>query len=497
MTIARSAILTHQQRLAVISHNIANVNTDGYHRQRVALGTNPAIPPTMLETRTWTIGTGVTVLDVIRTYNGMKEAVLRGQISDAVLHEEKGKALADVEALIVGIGDASLSERLLDFWNAWQDVANNADSLSFRSVLIERGAALTDHINTLDDRLTSYRTGVLAGAAGSYTGIVANEVAEINTMATEIANLNSRISSFNASYDAHDLMDRRNELIKELSEKVDIAVGADYEITIGGVVLVSGDGATINTLAIRDDLSGTETSGIEITLGPVGGPPDGVVAISSGSLRAWIDVAGIVDGSGTPLAVDSLREKLDEFALALINAVNALHATGYDLDGNLSSDNLITSGAFFDGNDASDIAVHDEIHHSTNPLLDNPRLIAAAGTLHDPGGPDEGPNVGDGANALDIAGLAHAQTVGIYTFEQYFSSMVGALGATVQTELNLAGDGEAIISMLINSIQAETGVSLDEEMIEMLSAQRAYEAAARLLTTIDDLMDLVINRMGA
>ncbi len=471
IVIARSAILTHQKRLAVISHNIANVNTEGYHRQRVALGTNPPLEPTMLETRKYSIGTGVRVIDVIRAYNDMKEATLLGEKPDAEYHAQKARGLADMEALVVGIGEASLSARFQDFWNSWQDVANNAGNLAFRSILVEHSVALTDHIRTLDDRLTSFRANIADGIVAPFSGFVADEVDKINNIAAEIQDLNSRISSLPSDYDSNDLMDRRTRLLRELSEKADIVVAADYSITIDGQLLVSGDGAT------RNDLIITGTAPVTLTLD---GAP---VTIARGSLGAWIDVAA---------EVDAFIANLDTLAIELMSVVNDVHnstlGNAYDLDGNLSALN------FFTGTGSSDIVVNPLIHDPVNPLKDNPRLIAAAATIYDPGPPPI-PNPGDGAKALEIADLAYQNIValGDQTFGEFFISLLAPLGAGIQTETDLASNGETVVNLLINSIQAETGVNLDEELIEMISAQRAYEAAARLMKTIDSMLDVIIN----
>lgn len=481
LTIARSAILTHQERMAIISNNIANVNTPGYHRRIALLGSNPPINPTISETRHYDIGTGVRVAGVMQQYNYFQENMLVGQKSDASYYDTLAKGLGDVETLLSGLGDASLTDTLQGFWNSWHDVANNADVLSFRGVLIETGVSLTQQLNVMADRLGEARATVISGTPPNTSGILQDQVDEVNSLATQLAELNSKISYSLSSFEPYDMKDQRTELIRQLSELTDISVGTDYTITIDGETLVSGDGATLNTLAVSDS-----TSPVSLTLG--GNP----VSISSGTIGAWIDVASTIDDPG-----GSLKLRLDTLADTLMNAVNALHTTGYDLDGNAGI--AFFTGTDNDGDgliDADTIAVNSLIYDSSNPMNNDPRLIAAAATRYS-AGPPPVPNPEDGAVALQIASLASASQAGLNSmrFHEYLPDALATIGARVDSAATLANEGNDIVNTLLDAIQEETGVNLDEELIEMLSAQRAYQAAARLFTTIDELMEQII-RLG-
>ncbi len=470
MIIARSGVLTHQERLAVISHNITNVNTPGYIRQKAVLGTNPPNSPTRYSTRNYDIGTGVRIEDVIRTYSSMKEATLLGQLSDYNRHAQLANALPELEALVQGNGDASLATCFQEFWTAWQDVATNPENLAMRNVLLEKSGALADQFNELATRLDNYRGGIASGAGPDFTGIVPDIADEINTIATRIQALNKQITvAENSGITANDLMNQRDTLIRSLSEKTDIAIGADKTITIDGQILVSGDGV------VRNDLTVTSTNPIALTI-------DGAnVTITGGELGGWLQTAAISE---------TLRSELDAMANELATQVNALHTTGYDLDGNLGLD-------FFTGAGADGIAVNNLIYNDTNPLLNNPRLVAAAQTLY-AAGPPPIPNTGDGAIALAIADLCSTDIAALdgLTFNNYLANMLTSLGTTINTEQALADSGETVVNTLLNAIQSESGVNLDEEMIDMISAQRAFQAASRLVVTIDEMMDVVINRMG-
>ena len=448
LRISSSALLAHQHALQVIGHNIANVNTAGYHRQNIKLATNSSI----YTGSGLTLGTGVTINDIVRSYNQMTETMLLEQKSDCEYHSTMAGALAELQDLANGTDDTSLSAQLQGFWDAWQNLSNDADSISARNILLERATALTGQIRTLAERVTGFRAEIAGGTAGSFTGVVTREVETVNSLAAEIAGLNDQISTLEATYDCNDLKDKRDELVRQLSEKANITVSSDFAISIDGQLLVSADGTTCNTLT----QAGSDPIAFEI-----GGT---AVSISAGSIGGWVGVAG---------EADSMLAKLDMLAGQIITDVNAIHTTGYDLDG--------TAGiAFFSGSNATDIAVN----------ISDPRLVAAAETVYAPGDP----NSGDGAKALAIAQLAYSTPAGLgnVTFQDYFNNALVSLGATASSEKTAEDDSDLVVSMLMNSIQAETGVSEDEEMINMVSFQRAYQAAAKMVSTIDSLMDTLI-----
>jgi flagellar hook-associated protein 1 len=467
LTIARSGVLTQQDRLSVISNNIANVDTDGYHRQRADLGTNPPNDTNLYSTRAYELGTGVHMIDVTRAFDDMREGVYLGQNSSLAMHTQLADSLSDLQAMLQGDEGSSLGTCLNNFWAAWQDVANNADNLTMRNVLLERAGTLAERFNIVAERFDEYRAAIADNSGGALTGSVPDAVETVNDLATRIQDLNERIARASGSGSSvNDMADRRDALIRQLSGKISMTLAADKTISIDGQVLVSGDGSVCNTLTV------TGTDPVELTLNGA------IIHPSGGSIGGWVQVADIID---------TLRTNLDSFANELVTQINTLHTTGYDLDGNQGED-------FFTGSGAADIQVNSTLYNPANPLLNQPRLVAAALTRNGPGEP----NTGDGSAALTIADLADDKIAALdnQTFNNYSTELVGTLAASIESEQATVDDGKAVVNALDNAIQSETGVSLDEEMMEMISAQRAYQAAARLLTTIDDMIQTLINQTG-
>ncbi len=471
-TIARSAILTHQHRLAVTANNIANIDTPGYSRRITHLATAPETPSSIHEVRDYSKGVGVTIAGVVRSRNDMLQNLLRQQTADTNGHRTRGDGLGALEALLREDGDGSLGMRFDAFWNSWYDLSNQADNIGFRNALIGRTVELTSHMSAIYGRIESFEQQIIGGVNPDFTGRLPGDVKQFNRLTQELQDLNTRINYSLGGFEPHALMDRRDLVLNELSELADITVDANGGVTLDGEVVVSSDGNTRAVLAISDAGPPT-TFSLDDGTGPV------TVPITSGALAGWSDVLDIAAG---------MRDRLDTLANELIDAVNVLHTAGYDLNGNEGLE-------FFIGTGASGIAINTIIYDPDNPLAMDPARIAAAGSRHEDGPPPV-PNPGDGSVALQIADLGAQNRAALnnQTFGDYHTAGLTMLGGVVQTEKALADDGDAIINSLKNALQVEIGVNMDEELMDMVLAQRAFQAAARLLQVVDELMVTIIQQ---
>lgn len=469
-TIARSAILTHQQRMSVTANNIANIDTPGYTRRIVHLATTPETPPSIHEVREYSRGTGVMVADIVRAQSGLIRSLLCTQAGDTAGHQTRADALGHLEALIGGNG---LGDSLSAFWNSWHDVANQADNVAARNVVIQRGVDLASHLNTLNQQLVRFENQVIQGVPGDFSGQLPLSVDQFNEMTRELQDLNTRITYSLSGNPALSLMDRREQLLMELCEMADITIGLDYSVSLDGQLLVSANGA--------------ERHELEIT---AAGPPVGFavngnpVQITSGRIAGWADVYDIAGG---------MRDRLDILAAELMNAINDI----YNSDRNLDGDTYDLRGErvdwdFFVGTNASDIAINSILYDPADPLNNDPWSLGVAASRHDVGAP----NSADGARALQIAELATSSRAALngQTISGYHATGLSLLGGMVQAERRLADDGAAIMDSLKDALQAEIGVNMDEELMDMLMAQRAFQAASRLLQVIDELMVTIIQR---
>ena len=468
MTVARSGILSHQQNLNVIAHNITNVQTTGYHRQTASLSTNPANMPNMSTTIPYSQGTGVTVADIDREYNMLLENQLLDEQSEAARHDMLADRLPDLQSLLNAGGDSSVDDALNEYWTAWQDVASNPDNLSMRNVLLEKADRLASTLNSTYSSLSTYRNNLVSGTPPDVTGAVCSDVDSINAITAQVQKLNNKIAMYQgSSVSTADLQDQRDLLIRDLTKYADVSVGTDYSVSLDGQILVSSDGQTRNEMAI------TSSDPLSFSVGGT------AVQVNDGILAGWSELINYTE---------SIMNSLDTFSSELISQVNTLHTSGYDLNGD---DGL----AFFTGTSAADIAVNSELYDAADPMNNQPERIAAAKTLFDPGGPNEGPNTGDGAVALEIADMVSQDYAALnnQTFNSFYTQIETNLGAEIQSETDMAAASASIIGNLEDAIQSDSGVSLDEELVNMITAQRAYQACARLASETNSMFDSILN----
>ena len=461
LTTALSALYAQRRGLDITGHNIANANTEGYTRQRVNMVANagPLAPAVFSQ---WNgVGQGVDVTGITR----MRDAFL--DLRSNQEHSAQGELTMTqtiLSRIELGFGEPSdngLAAQFSEFWSGWDDVANNPTDLAARNALLERASTLTTNIRSTAASLAALRTDL--------TDQLRAQTEAINQMATSIAQLNENITNqTNSGLSPTDLLDQRDVLINKLSDTVGITVkpkeGGGVDIFVGGTALV------------RDNVA--EALAVDDSADPVGlrWVKDGYPSSVSGGT-----VAGLLKGVND--VIPRYLTQLDGVALRTMEMVNGAHAEGQDLDGNAGQD-------FFTGTGAADIRLSDAV-------LGTPRAIAAGAS---------GGGAADGSNALRLAAFgAHrdrpldpsdpAYLAGDGPDLLYRSLIVG-MG--VETEaVNRRADIQFEITRQMDAARdSQAGVNLDEEMTNMLAYQRAYDAAARFMTAIDQMLDRLVNSTG-
>lgn len=454
LEIGKSALSTNQLWLNIIGHNIANVNTDGYTRQRVTTTTsNPydhAVGP---------VGTGVTSVNVNHVRDLFLNQQYRQDSKELGRWDYMNKTLSQIESLFDEPSDDSLGSLITQFWDSWSDLANNPEDSGYRNSLIENSNLLTSSFHRIYDQLTTLRDNV--------DDEIALSVDAINLRTDEIASLNAQISRAElGGENANDLRDKRDLLIDELSEYVDVntleMANGQTTVYIGAMAVVDG----ISSFHIdTTEVSADNTSVNQI----VWEGTKRSIKISNGQLKGAIDLRDSV--------IPEYLDALDDMAAALVTGVNAVHRTGYSLDGSTTGLNFFSSIR----TSASNICL------SSN-IIDDINNIAASLSGE----------VGDNRNALTISDLRNSLLMsrGTMTMSGFYQSLIGKIGTDTSQSTNLKEDYELLVAQTENSRQSVQGVSLDEETAQMIKYQNAYDAAARLITVMDEALDTVINGMG-
>ncbi|RBY94317.1 flagellar hook-associated protein FlgK [Blastococcus sp. TBT05-19] len=458
---ATTALWANRRGLDVTGQNIANVNTEGYSRQRVDMAAvGGSAVPAFFSTSSG-IGQGVNADDVIR----IRDAFLEGR--GHTEHANHAQLVAETDAFELveqafrEPGDTGIQKMLAETWSSWQDVANKPDDLAARGAVLKRLDTLVGGLH--------FSQAQLDGQWDQTRENLAVLVDDVNAAAENIATLNVAIRrATQANLPSNDLADQRDVLIMKLAGQVGATVrpGEDgvLNVVVGGLGLVTGGTATKLRLAGTDDPA---------TIDPKAGTGD-LVRLMADPGDFQVRVAGTAAGQLNSLnvIVPTHRKELDGIASDLAAKLNAAHADGFDLDGLAGAPLLGSSGGPLT---ASSLTV----------LVTDPRGVAAS-SLELPAG-----NLGNG-NADRIARIG-SEVTGVDARYRGMIVELGVQSAVSQRNLDIQSSITTTVDAARDSV---AGVNLDEELTNMLSYQHAYSAAGRMITAIDEALDVLINRTG-
>jgi flagellar hook-associated protein 1 FlgK len=450
--VAKSALLTQQKAIDITGNNIANVNTPGYSRQRLLIQQNS---PVRVDGQT--MSTGVSANPQIqRFYNQFLSAQLIGENQNLGRWEAQQSALEKAELMLDESNGYGLSSAINDYFNAWQDLSNSPSGVAERTSLLSSAQYLAESFSQVNGSLNQLKEDIDAHVDAIVTSI--------NDIADRIAALNLKVTQVEVTgHNANDFRDERDQLVFELSQMIDIN---SFEDGDGHVTVMVGNGKPLVEGSSTWNLTTAHNAGVQdVYWESSNGALTNITSqVSGGELKGWIEARDVV--------IDDYLTQVDTLASAIRTGVNAQHALGIDLNG-------AAGVQFFTGTSASNMAVNSAIVADSD-------LIAAALA-------GEGLPAGNG-NAIAIANLQSAATMtGGSTFNEYYNSLVGKVGADVQTAHFNFDHQTTMVQNLENYRQEVSGVSLDEEMVNLIKFQHAYNAAARLITQADEMLETLIN----
>ena len=452
--IGKSALFTTQQAISVAGHNIANVNTPGYSRQAVSLAENRPENGSPGQ-----IGTGVHAESIRRSFDAFVEEQLLASRERLGEFTASNSALARLEPLFGDANNRGIGAGLNEFFGALQDVATNPNDLSARTVFLSKATALAGRFNQAATDLTT--------AQGFLDRQVGQTVTDVNRLTSQIANLNAKIAGAESSgQQANDLRDERGVALANLGELIEIS---SIEDATGQLTVFAGRGHVLvdkeqtYQLVGVPDLSNNGLLDVRYDAGA--GPTTSLASvIQSGRLKGLL---GVRDQT-----IPSLRASLDTLASEIVTQVNQQHRLGFGLDGSTNQDFFAPTGTT-----ASTIAVS----------LANVRQIAASSTAA--GVP------GNSANALALAGLKNTDfaSLGTVSFQEYYSTIAGNFGSIAQgVDGNLRAQ-KVLHDQLTAQRASISGVSMDEELANLLQYQRSFEAASRMIVIADEMFQTILS----
>lgn len=470
----RRSLRTFDAGMNTVSQNIANAESEGYHRRRITINSvatdsrgvviGPPGPTDRLG------GAGVGSFERLR--DRLFTAMGREASTGLGAGEEEARLLDGVES-VFGVGtEGSLSNVLSEFWNGWSDLADNPTDIGTREALLRKAQNLTSTLNRVDSDLNRIRNEA--------EGTLARSVDDVNDKLNRIAELNERIQkSRNNGSPNYSAEDERDQLVKDVAEYVPVKILEDqqdgYQVTVNGMSVVQG------TNVVELDLqNGT----------PPPNPPDKLVYFEG--TNKTFQPAPNRRGDGKIGALlrtlnDTLRGvqgDLDTLSSDIVTQVNGIHSNGYDL-------NDVQGGNFFDaaGTTAGSITLSDDLRDPDGPgpqpvgpsLL--PERIAAA--AEDPANPGTSDGPGNSDQALSIFDLREA-------LENEAIRIVSDVGNQLDEAQKTSSAQSGVLAQVDAMESGVSGVSIDEELTKMIEYQQSFAASSRIIQTAQQMMDTLL-----
>ncbi|WP_129339086.1 flagellar hook-associated protein FlgK [Cellulomonas endophytica] len=459
---ALSSLNAHRQALDVTSQNVANANTVGYTRQRATMVASPtAVNPSMFQSASG-VGDGVRVTGVERLADAFLDAQVRSASSSASYQGVRSTAYTTLEASLGEPSKTSLSSQMSQMWSAFEDLANNPHQASARTAVLSTAAAVTDKVGALYSSVRDQWTQARDQAVSL--------VDQVNAKAQGIADLNGRIlATTNVGGNANELVDQRERAITELAGLTGATsqtrANGTVDVLVGGNPLV--EGSRTNALVVTGAPAFADAAGGAPVTVSWAHRPGSVVALSGGSLAGQLSVLAPADAAGTGGVLAEAAARLDTVATELADQVNTLHQGGYTAAGATGTD-------FFRLEAGLPAAL------GLRVAVPDGDGIAASGV--------------DGA-AYDggVADAIHTLSSAARGPQALWAAGVVDTGNRSASATARATVAEAARAQAESQQTSAAAVDTDEETVNLMAYQRGYQAAARVLSTIDSVLETLMN----
>jgi flagellar hook-associated protein 1 len=426
-----------QAAIDTTGQNIANANNPGYSRQTAVLAESYSLDLPAFSNTTGhgvQLGTGVDVTTINRVRDQFLDVQYRAQNSATSGLQTASGLLQQVQTALAEPSTDGVTSQLTAFWNSWSNLANAPTSLAAKQGVVDSATTLADTFNGIDSQLQT----IQSQADAQYTSLTSSS-GQIQSDANQIAALNGEINqALGAGQSPNSLLDQRDQLLDNLSQYGTVSVNDP-----GNGLLVVNFGGDMSTPLINGKSANSVSS---LTLGPSSGGTIGTLA-------------GLISPTGQ---ISGYLSTLNQFATTLANSVNAIHTATPFFAVNTSTTSL--------GATATTLSVAVAPANVQTTTTSNP---------------------GTNDVAMAIAGLAGGAT------DQNYSAFVSQVGSDVQSNQSNLTTANTLLSSINSQRESVSGVSLDEEMTNLITYQRAYEASARMMNTINSTLDTIINQVGA
>lgn len=527
LNVAVTGLLAAQRNLDVVSHNINNVNTPGYSRQE---GLQKATTPLPLYDGSGMLGTGSRVYSIKRVRDEYLDSKYWNESKTLGEMDAKMVSLSDLEALFNEPSDSGYTAIMNTFYNGLQELSKDPTNDAIRALVRENGISLTKYFNSTAAHFDKLQADI--------NDKVKTKVEEVNSLAKRISELNRQIYFFELDGNtANDLRDERGVLVDQMSRLVnietnEITVGKHpnglenkhFVISINGKSIVDHFNTSLLSAVKRDtQLNSEDISGLY----EVEWQDGNTLELKSGEIKGYLDMRDGNDGDpaaagytgplaaslnykGIPYYQRKLNEFVRQFAMAfnegqLADASGNFdgHVKGYGMDINGTGQKtgirfftMLDSGdppkpldsVAFDGSAAAYAQLTAKNFSLSMEVTDNARNIATASS------PNNAEETGILKNLINTQHDKKMFAMG--EPNDFMKALIVNIGISSQYAKKIADNQTAIVDHIIQRRTSESGVSLDEEMANMVKFQHAYNASAKMITTMAEVYDTLINKMG-
>lgn len=472
--IALSAAAAQQRTMDVIGHNISNVNTPGYTRQVLNQSSSrPENGAQFGNGRMAQYGTGVDVQEIKSLRDDFLEKKLNREYKELGYWNGKTQAVTELENLFNDTSEEGLQTAMDNYWNSWEQLSKPNGGITARALVKENAIAFIDTVKYMDSTLTNYRK--------SKDSEIKETVGNINSMAKKLAALNGEIQKVELyGVVASDLRDQRSALITELSTQVSIRTlntdNKTFNVTLDGRQLV--EHTTYDEILAVPDAN--NAGYCKLTWKSDGS----AVNVTGGELKSTIEARDDL--------VKGFRDKIDEMVKAMAAEVNIVHNKGFGVKDSIHRSMFINTA------DGSSVGINLG-NIGFNPELNDFDNLAAG--LNSPPNNSE-----DNRIALEVSTLRQKDvfsdvyepnTVNAkYTFDEFYRNIVTDIG-TIGADAKTTYDSQKIlVDQLEYKKKSTSAVSLDEELSNLMRYEHSYNAAARMVNVMDEMLEIIISRTG-
>lgn len=443
------ALRIFQRGLDVTGHNIANVNTVGYSRQRMLLQNTPGNLEWGMQGG-YVVGNGVSLANVVRMRSSYLDTQYRDSNSEMARNGSLMNAVGQIAKVFPEPASGGVSDALQKFFDAWSALSANPSDAAAKLQVQQVGQTLTQRVRSTYSTVNNASAGFATELTSSFN--------RVDELTASIADLNQEITAKVATgAEPGDLLDRRDLLIDELSGYMDLTVCAEES---GAVRIYSGEIRLVDSNASFAIPRTYNSTNLTLSDGT------NTYAIGSGS------ILGTLQSIGT---AQSVLTQLDSLANQLRTQVNTVHQTG--------TNSLGTTGiSFFNDSvpqtGAADFNLSAEVIANVNNI--------SSGVSG---------NAGDGGLALALSQMRDTKitALGDKTFKTYYADMLSSVGSQVALHTSAYDTQEAVMAQIDNQRSQASGVNLDEEMTSLLRYQRSYQAASKALSVMDQVTEELVN----